>query len=225
MHQPKFIWLLALATQLMVCRFGFPQEVSNERAASVLNARVGAEQSPTREQVPVESSSIDLLARIDIPRDTVAGIWDFAGQALYGKSDSGLSMIRIPHDSPSEYDLQLVVERVAGCDQFTIGLLAGTAHFAVSLDRGGGRWSDLYGEVEVRGGLFRSYRPATIDIEVRRDGLAVKFDNDLVYAWKGDLRTVRMHPLWKQHLDGQRTIFLEQCNAQFVVHRMVLTPK
>ena len=214
-----------IAVAVTTVQLSMAEDLSDDRSNVVANALAGKNAVRSHPPKLDDPNSVDLLRRIDITRDTVAGRWALAGSALYCKSKSGLAMIRLPYTPPDEYDLTILAERVSGCDQFTIGLTAGEAQFAVSLDRGGGRWSGLYGEIEVRGGLFRSFRESTIDIQVRKQGVAVTFDGEPVYEWKGDLKTVRMHPLFKETLDGERTMFLQLWTAQYIIHHMILTPK
>jgi hypothetical protein len=157
-------------------------------------------------------TSVDLLAEIDVKRDTVAGDWKKADGALFSLKGNP-ALISIPHAVPSEYDLLIEVERIKGSDTFAVGLVSSKGQFIVSLDSNtvGGRISGLEfidglpafkNETVKKGPLFKN-EPVKINCRIRRTGITIECDGQQIVQFTGNLGRLSAGRSWKGPKENQ----------------------
>ena len=72
------------------------------------------------------AGGIDLLEKLDVPANTLAGTWDRENDGSVTCMETGaLSKLQIPGPFPPEYDLRMVVERRTHPTLFVVGVVAG----------------------------------------------------------------------------------------------------
>ena len=110
-------------------------------------------------------SAIDLLARVEVPRDAFkeqffSSEWTREGQTLVSPPDNKVGRITVPFQPPPEYELTAVVERVDGADGVVFGVIVDGQRClrgaALSTDEA------TRAEVEWRNELFERCDPATM---------------------------------------------------------------
>ncbi|HUY32240.1 MAG TPA: NPCBM/NEW2 domain-containing protein [Pirellulales bacterium] len=67
---------------------------------------------------------VDLLGRIDVDRDRVAGQWKRDAEGVVSPA-GGLARLKIPYAVPKEYVVTVEVERLTGDEAFGVGLASG----------------------------------------------------------------------------------------------------
>jgi hypothetical protein len=171
------------------------------RKADVDRISIGRPEVPASTPLTGASFAFDVKRAVTtdiLPRADVKGSdsWKTSGRILVGAATwPTRQVVTFDTDVPEEYDLTLVVERAdSGNKDFAVGILAAGAQCAFHFDSWDGTASSLAlvagAESEkAPGGVFRSGKPRTVRLMVRRDGLVVQLDGK--DFWKG-------RPDWKQ---------------------------
>lgn len=140
---------------------------------------------------------VDLLTRINLSDDVVAGDWKLSHGILSIGSEK-LARIMISHAPPQEYDLHLKAEITAGYREFGLGLVAGNSQFCIGVDSkqslggwtgislldGKEAWEHQQGGSQ---GIFLPERgPFELLVQVRKTGVRVELNGSRKIDWSGD---------------------------------------
>lgn len=200
-----------------------------------LHPDVGADPAVAEGGASSRTTSIDLLARVDLVRDKLDGTWmlkDGALMALGGKCK-----LFTPQPMPDEYDMELEIERLSddgGRSGGVFGFLMQGRQATVMMDALGAP-DHLWGIENVDERLFKEPRnPAavpgsrlpvnqrrTVRIGVRRTGVRVTVNGEEVFDWRGRPEQLSIGNFWKTA--DPNTLFLG-VQQQFAYHRITLTP-
>ncbi len=165
-------------------------------------ARLASEEAPAAAADP--AGAVDLLKLIDPVRDSVVGIWTFAEGALVSPGGQW-NRIQIPYAPPEEYDLTLVGTRTANLESLNIGLVGGGRQFLAILD---GWKGTRYGlelvdgrpaqdnETTVLRQLFTNGQKSTVVCSVRKEGVRVSVDGNVLVDWKAGYSRLSLYPAW-----------------------------
>lgn len=171
------------------------------------------------------SSTVDLLPKVDV-RSSES--WKLAGRTLVGSATwPARQVVTVDADVPEEYDLTLVVERAdSGSKDFAVGLVASGAQCAFHFDSWDASASSLAllsgAESEkAPGGVFRSGKPRTVRLMVRRDGLVVQLDGKDFWKGRFDWRQASTHPAVV--VREKSRLFLVAAGGSWKVHSFSMT--
>jgi serine/threonine protein kinase len=208
---------------------------NSQQPTVVKNPDQGGTAQPTPIQTPAPQTAqpVDLLALIDIARDTKGGRWARPGGTLTvgQKGEPARFVTTIPWDPPTEYRLRMVVEHRGGKCNLGIALASGDARFNMVIDTEAGerhlsglalvdgRVLDDRGDAWVGKVMSRGI-PVELVITVRKERVTLEVADKLLYAWSGELaRTARP----SRHRDTPLALFGNGPGAmQF--HKIVLEP-
>jgi hypothetical protein len=160
-------------------------------ATGLLKAKLEKRLSEYEKSLP-PPPPIDLLTLVDPVNDRVVGTWQMTPKGLANAEVVDHAVVQIPYAPPLEYDLTLVVERVAG-DGFIVGLSYQGNQFFMLLDGWNftvsglslvdGKWPVDH-ELSARGTMLKKSGPSTVVCSVRKDGVKVVADGKTVGDWK-----------------------------------------
>ncbi len=139
------------------------------------------------------SSAVNLLSRINVDRNRIAGEWSSAADQLISPID-GMTRLGVPYVMPDLYDLTLTVERTSGTRGFGLVFPVQGQPAALVIDGqnasqtklangSGGQSTD---EPVFEGQLLFPNRPVEFFIQVRRGRISVAADGKEILKWKGD---------------------------------------
>ncbi|HYF37781.1 MAG TPA: hypothetical protein VD994_20940, partial [Prosthecobacter sp.] len=148
---------------------------------------------------------VDLLALIDVDRDTIRGMWSKSTRGVSVAPQSGVTVLEIPYQPPEEYDYE--VEFTPDNDGMNVNqyLSAGGRSFAWKLNSHN-IVPPLYGFEMLDGRFAKDLREAATQmdsaiekgkryhskIEVRRGGLRALLDGEELVRWSGDFNRFSM---------------------------------
>jgi formylglycine-generating enzyme required for sulfatase activity len=175
---------------------------------------------------------VDLLAIIDVKRDSVEGEWRFdKGVLVSPDSRPGrLARLQVPFDVPDEYDLELIAERSKGNGGFMIGLVGDGNQFSLMIDNFEGDVSGLSildgdaknPESTRRERLLRDGVPAKVVCQVREGRVRVTVDKNDLVDWSGDLSRFSLFYGWQ--VPNKRALIVG-AESSIRVHRLTLVPR
>ncbi|MDB5337696.1 MAG: hypothetical protein JWN70_3315 [Planctomycetaceae bacterium] len=139
------------------------------------------------------SSAVNLLSRINVDRNRIAGEWSSANDQLISPLE-GMTRLGVPYVMPDLYDLTFTVERASGTRGFCLVfpvqgqpaqlLIDGQNATQTKLANGlGGKKTD---EPVIEGQLLFPDRPVEFVLQVRRGRISVAADGKEILNWKGD---------------------------------------
>lgn len=178
--------------------------------------------------------TIDLLATVDIRRDTVSGPWKKNGRSLSGGPGAAESVNKFQFAGftsiPEDYDLTAVVEKKDATNGIWFGLIGGGRQFLVGFDSLKCSASGIVckGENNVKEGrivpghFFISKGPRTLRFMVRKDALVVQVDGKDFIAWRADWNLIDFADMWAV---PSKNCFLVVVldNSNYVINSMVMT--
>ncbi|HEV3006510.1 MAG TPA: NPCBM/NEW2 domain-containing protein [Pirellulales bacterium] len=183
---------------------------------------------------PLLDGQVDLLGKIDVKRDAVAGDWKRDAEGLTSPAQ-GLARMRIPYAVPDQYVLTVEVERLSGDEAFGVGLAAPSAQTVAWLDGRGPFTTGLHGIVGSANGRKAPPRlsvgkSATLAYCVRRGGMVLLHpaggDRGVSWTglidWKGDVASWRWPDGWGPPEKGR--LELISSNSGFRIRRCLLMP-
>jgi hypothetical protein len=198
--------------------------------------------TPLRTLPPQTGSTgaVDLLAALEIPRDVRGGHWRKENGVLITSSmgpdlPTPLIYLATPGPVPSEYDLELEIERRdEGGTGMVVGFVMGGRQATAMIDSYGGtgtRWGienidgeSLRGDVNPTKNMGRRLpgrAKKTVRLEVRRDVVRLFCDQEKVVDWKGSPERLST-AFWKN--DRPESLFLGS-QAVFAIHAIRLEPR
>ncbi len=205
-------------------------KVETRLAQLTLQSTTDAPASVHKQHQP-DLNPVELLASINIKRDTVVGEWQIAGRALTS-SNRGVPRLQIPYVPPPEYALEIVVSRLNGSGALGIILVSPERQFFVGLD--GGSESDTAGIGAIDGRryynnestrhekVFAVGKPVKLICTVGHDRIVVAGDGHVILDWRGDPRQLSL--ISNYAIPNPRTLGLGTWNSSFAFHSIRLTP-
>ena len=177
------------------------------------------------------SGVVDLLKLIDPARDTVEGTWTLEKGVLVCAEKRSWARLQIPYIPPDEYDLTIVAERVEGLEAINIGLVRGEAQFHSVVDGWkatmsglstvDGKWANR-NETTRRGQLLKNGRSSVVVCSVRKEGVSMTVDGNLIFDWKGDYsRLGNIRPLTVPY---RRALYINSFYCVYRFSKMTLKP-
>lgn len=176
--------------------------------------------------------AVDVLRRIELPRDALRGSWSKAGGAVVFGGDAEFAKLVLPGRVPQAYQLSLSVTRETGHEIFVLGLVAGEKTAAVLLDGWGGGVcgidmidgrSGSDNESTRRGFRFKNGTPTKIECRVDAGRINVACDGQSVIDWHGDFATLSAVDGWKT--PGGQSLFVGAWkSSRFRIDSLTLTP-
>ncbi len=179
-------------------------ETALPETAGLVRARIEKRIADLGSAVP--PGPLDLLKRIDLSKDTVAGSWKLDSKGLTSPIVENFARIHLPYQPPEEYDLRITLERrekgghpAAG--GFYLGLVKGDRQIGVELDSSG-TTSRVFVQPtlpgsEYRGALLADSRTHVLLCKMRKTKLEVRMDDKVILDWTIDLPKTFIFEGWK----------------------------
>lgn len=235
----------ALATMLGVVLLGLLWRSGDSNPPPVTAAQKAA--APSEPAPPVEpppptavevklNTSIDLLTKIDIQNDVKLGKASLHDGALATSAEHVRSLVSIPVDLPSQYELEMLVTRVAGRDGFILGLNLNSQPCMLTIDGWptvGGPWATLqqldgkgpldadFPGVRYAGSLLKEGQQSRVLLKV--DGLKYDLRVDDLPVFYGDATGHTLsRPRFYNNRDYERYPFVASYETHFVIQSMTL---
>jgi len=213
-------------------RAGNDGPASKLKLAPLAPTKVSAPAVVSTPSHPLLPGQIDLLGRIDVDRDKVAGTWKRDAEGLVSPA-GGAARLKIPYQVPDEYVVTVEVERLSGDEAFGVGLasgkwwtvawLGGRALYPTGLHR-----LENSAKNTQAGRLPRGKR-TSLAYCVRRTGVVLlqpaggaSVGWQGIIDWKGDFGTWTWPESWSAPEKGR--LELISSDSSFRVLRCVLTP-
>ena len=191
------------------------------------------------------TASVDLLSMIDIGRDTTRGKWQRLNSSLLAVAGE-YDEIQVPYEPPEEYRLEITAERVAGRNDFQVGIYFPNGQCFIVLDGWGGEISGINGvdgnlanqnETTYRGSVFADAGPTHLVVTVRKNHIQLTANGKQIIDWSGSESRLTLRDLkWTPnagplgvHINhpeiGRRALFLAvQYPAGYRIDQVTLTP-
>ena len=160
---------------------------------------VDAVKAATNGRLAAAGPAIDLLAKVELPRDSVKsdfyGEWTREGETLVSPDGMKAGRIVVPYQPPPEYELTAVVERLEGADGVLIGVVVDGHPAHVGIDIFQPQISGIssidgklaqQNETIFREAVLTDRLPHTIRITVGRRSVRASVDGREVVNWEGD---------------------------------------
>jgi hypothetical protein len=184
------------------------------------------------------NSGIDLLPMADARREGGGTDgWRMEQGALVSPRGTGWDRphrVVIRYEAPDEYDLEMKVARGEGEGPIMLRVRADGRMIGMGIDgrepgakeepgsgfcgRDGNSWSPGH-----RGGMFTDHRPHDLRVEVRRNGIRVLFDGELLMTAPA-LETLGPGPFFMGG-SAPTALMIASINSSFRIGRLVLVPR
>lgn len=173
---------------------------------------------------------VNLLERVDPARDAVQGAWTLKDGELESPKQYA-ARIELPGDAPEEYLLSVVAEPLDEPNGLILGQQLGGRRFLVLLDyvNSGQRTSaienvdgrNVGNETTFYDNLLIKGRSSTILCAVRKTGVRVIVDGNVVIDWTGRPDQLSLSDYWRT---PRGPLFLGAYDCRFKFHQVKLTP-
>lgn len=190
---------------------------------------------PTAVEVKL-NASIDLLTKIDIQNDVKLGKASLYEDGLSTSAEHVRSLVSIPVALPSQYELDMLVTRVAGRDGFILGLNMNGQPCMLTIDGWptvGGPWATLsqldgfgpldadFPGVRYAGSLLKEGQQARVLLKV--DGLKYDLRIDDTPVLYGDATGHTLsRPKYYNNRDYERYPFVASYESHFLIESLTL---
>jgi serine/threonine protein kinase len=202
------------------------------RAKAVSNTKVREKpNSPDEQPVTRPALNVDLLALLNPQRDAVEGHWRLE-KGILSSPVGPYAQLVLPGKTPSSYQLDLKLTRVAGNGALALGLPIGNTRCVVLLDGlvSGQRHhlqdmptSGLANlKVSGQSACFPLGKLAHIRCTVQNKEIAVAVDDQEIIAYRGDTEVLSTPPRWR--LDNDREAFVGAVLSRFDISQIEVKP-
>jgi serine/threonine protein kinase len=173
---------------------------------------------------PAWANAVDLLAMVDIEKDTVTGTWKKQGKSLASDGSNG-ARIELPYVVPEEYDFRVHFTRRLGSGEVVHVATRNKRAFAWQM---GASANTIFG-FALTGAkpperrmawCLENGRSYTAVVKVRAVGVAVTINGREVARWMNDLSGVGPDPAWR--LKHPTVLGLGSRGSPTVFHRAQL---
>jgi hypothetical protein len=193
--------------------------------------------SPPKSASIVPSGPINLLTKVDVEKNTMAGNWRIDQKGLTVVSANVQSKIVFPVNVPDEYELSVVLEKRCESDwggDFCFGLLGGGRQFTATIGGDEGAWDgfDMADGLHSgkNGTLFpKKQGPRLITFLVSKGVLSMSVDGKVLSSIKPDYEKMGLSP--QRAIPEKNRLFLVTSKwgvggspASWTISRMTLTP-
>ncbi|MCO6453910.1 MAG: hypothetical protein J5I93_01230 [Pirellulaceae bacterium] len=192
--RPAKVWVQSSPAPV----FTNPRDLDIETAPVASNASAAPEIA--EEPLPEAGPAIDLLALVDLQRDSVAGLWQRDEQGLVSVP-TGVAILQLPYVPPDEYQIRATVEQLDGQDGPNFGVLVGDRRCRLAIDNYAhlgylsgptmvdSRSLDQHQDLARRGKMLPLQKLVEIVCTVRKLGddavLRAAVDGQEIIAWRG----------------------------------------
>jgi hypothetical protein len=185
------------------------------------NSEASVEDKPALD-LTVPAGSINVLADIDVVRDSVEGRWSFSKLAL-GTPVHPFARLQPRVKLPAEYDVTLIVERRGGVQELAIGFVRGGVQSVFFVDANLGKKSGV--DPDAEGAYFGQLLPknelGTIVLKVRHEGLLVTVNGKRVFFQRSGQPFAAVPEKWS--IRDSSAMFLGANNSKFLIHKLMVT--
>lgn len=180
--------------------------------------------TPAADNAPANGKGTDLIKRIDLGRDSVAGQWNRTPDGLLAAATNG-SRISLPAQPKGEYDFKVSFTRQTGQHSVALFFVAGKGQSSFELDAWGqhlagfqnvGGKSIRENSTRVDGVTLVNGRKYTAEVRVRHDRVEGYLDDRLLATYRGDGSNLGMLDIWK--LPTTRTLGVGAWQSETVFH-------
>jgi hypothetical protein len=176
-------------------------------------------------------SRVDLLNRIDLAKDSVAGKWTLDGKTLVSPP-SDAARFQLQYVLPREYDLLLKVQRKQGTNAFVVGLVCDGSPCMASFDvfyepahMSGLQMIDgqpfTSNETLHRGNVFQDGKSAEIVCSVRKKSVVVSVDGKKLFSFKGEGKRLTSNPVWA--IPNREALYVGSWQSVYAISKIELT--
>jgi len=175
------------------------------------------------------AQGVDLLRLVDTKLDAVKGKWTLEANGLTCVG-SEHSRIQIPYVLPAEYDLIYNIERINHGDFLVLGLVSESTAFAAVIDVAGksllervdGLGENPANPTTGKGLSFPTGRTVNFKVVVRKTGVTVTADNEVLISYQGPLRRLTPNPDW--NVPGGKLPYIGSWHGGFRIQSVNLLP-
>jgi len=177
------------------------------------------------------TKNVNLLKTADQALGAVEGQWTFDGPVLV-TPNAKFGRLQLWYVPPEEYDIRMVAERQAGANSIVLGLVSGGRQFMVAIDAfehdpasgveliDGKSFGD--NETGTPGRILENGKRGTIEVAVRKGGVAVTVNGKKIIDWKGTPDQLGLHAKWKMpHKDA---LWIGAFGCVYRIHELTLIP-
>jgi hypothetical protein len=216
----RIVWLGLAAVGLMLGAVLLRRKPDQNTEAS-MPARIETSRIP-------RSDVIDLLALVQQNADAPLPMWRKQDGSVISPVRP-FARLELPVNVPSEYQVELLVERITGSNSLVIGLVCDGVPIAVVLGSPQGSGLDLVdgkpycaNETRVSDPLLVGPGPHLISCRVDRCGVNIAVGSKKVITWTKGVTRFALHRGWSGA--GPPRLFLGAWESQFRFLRMTMTP-
>jgi hypothetical protein len=175
------------------------------------------------------AQGVDLLRLVDTKLDGVKGKWTLESNGLTCVGNEH-SRIQIPYVLPAEYDLIYNIERINHGDFLVLGLVSESTAFAAVIDVAGksllervdGLGENPSNPTIGKGLSFPTGRTVNFKVVVRKTGVTVTADNEILISYEGPLRRLTPNPDWS--VPGGKLPYIGSWHGGFRIQSVNLIP-
>jgi len=187
----------------------------------------------------VSGETIDLLASVDVAKQSVSGRWESDGRVLISPKAYGARFelpVKVPEDyeMPEEYEMVVIVEPLDEPNGLILGqkLLgkrflalinyqASENHFVTALENIDGK-NFNENPTTVEGPQLAKNRLSEIIVRVQKNSVTVGCDGRELIDWRGQANQLSLSDYWST--PNSDAIFIGAYDCRFRFHRVTLTP-
>jgi len=176
------------------------------------------------DEAPQSRKGTDLIKRIDLGRDAVAGQWNKTPDGLLTDAVNG-SRISLPAQPKGEYDFKVSFTRQTGRHSVSLFFVSGKGQSSFELDawnehlagfQNVGRKTLKDNSTRVDGVTLVNGRKYIAEVRVRHDRVEAYLDGRLLSTYRGDGSNLSMLDIWK--LPTTRTLGVGAWQSETVFH-------
>jgi hypothetical protein len=180
------------------------------------------------------AGGVDLIALIDLKKDTRQGMWQKDGRALVNAAANEYDRIQIPYIPPDEYDVQATIVRRSGDQSIVLGLARGNSQWGPNFDfyHGGmlksgvermdGKQPEFNSLVYTGGRVFYVGKRVQMEAQVRKTGFKITADGKTIFSYAGDYKNLDMSGGWS--MPDTKLLWLGLWKGEVAFERLVLIP-
>ena len=182
---------------------------------------------------PDVAAAIDLLALVDVEKDSVSGKWSREEQTIVSPKAYG-ARLQIPFEPPEEYELVVIAEPLDEPNGLILGQRSGVHRALVLLNFAQAAGQPLSAIENINGKnvganattvarpLFVKNRPSQVVCTVRKKSITVTCDGRELITWNGEPGQLSLSEYWKT--PQENVLFLGAYDCRYRFHRVTLTP-
>lgn len=185
---------------------------------------------PPKPALELPGAPVDLLKKIDLAFDAVAGDWKLNREGLISPAAVD-ARLQIPYAPPDDYELHVRASRREKSDALTVGLVVGGRQTALVVDGWGGKvsglqlvdgkWADA-NSTRHDGVIFTDQRPCELVITVHPNSVWVTNGRQTLVDWHGDPEQLAVEG--GGTVPDALALFMHSWYSSFVISKLELRP-